>query len=255
MPSVLPPENTAVLYSTADPKMLLRIIDGEEGPGLVSLETLRQISAAVEADLADRLHALEVGAISQSKLDAETQARVAALQALSKGLADEVAARMAADSAEATARTNADTAEATTRANADTAEAQARSNADAAEAKARADAITAEATTRAQALSALAARVKALEDKPQVRFARFSSTTDANGVATITFNPAFTTILDIQVITTWSGDQMVGGGVLTSSLTGCTVQAKISRGTLLLTAGPFVNAGANISVTVRVIGT
>ena len=255
MPSVLPPENTAVLYSTADPKMLLRIIDGEEGPGLVSLETLRQISAAVEADLADRLHALEVGAISQSKLDAETQARVAALQALSKGLADEVAARVAADSAEATARTNADTTEATTRANADTAEAQARSNADAAEAKARADAITAEATTRAQALAALAARGKALEDKPALRIVRYNAVTNASGIATFVFNPAFTTAPDVDVIDTWTGEQIVTGGVLTFSTTGCTVQAMVSRGTLLLTAGPFTKAGANVSVTVRAIGT
>lgn len=59
MSSVLPPENTAIVYDTADPKMLLRIIDGALGPGLVSLETLRQISAAIEAELSDRITALE----------------------------------------------------------------------------------------------------------------------------------------------------------------------------------------------------
>ncbi|WP_148640050.1 hypothetical protein [Aureimonas sp. AU20] len=213
--------------------MLLRIIDGAEGPGLVSLDTLRQISAAVEQDLADRLHALEIGAISQSKLDAETQARVAALQALSKALTDEVSARTTSVSGEVTARANADTAEATARANAD----------------------TAEATARAQAISALAARVKALEDKPALKFMRFSELTNANGIATITFKQPFASLLDIEVLDTWSGEQLVAGGILTSSVTGCTVQAMISRGTLLLTAGPFTKAGANVSVTVRAIGT
>jgi len=107
MASIIPPENAAVVYSVADPQMLLRIIDGAQGPGLVSLDTLRQISAQVEANLTDRIRALESGSVSSASLTAETQARIAAMQALSKAIADEVTARSGADTAEVTARTQA----------------------------------------------------------------------------------------------------------------------------------------------------
>lgn len=87
------------------------------------------------------------------------------------------------------------------------------------------------------------------------RVARFTGNTDATGVATIAFSPAFTTLDDVDVITGWSGDQMVAGGVTQQSVSGCKVAVKVSRGTLLLTAGPFQTAGAGVSITVRAIGT
>lgn len=88
------------------------------------------------------------------------------------------------------------------------------------------------------------------------RVERFSGTTDANGIATITFSPAFAAVPDIDVIQGWIGDQEVGGGVVAGSATvsGCKVLVKVSRGTLLLTTGPFQTAPAGVSVTVRAIG-
>lgn len=47
---------------------------------------------------------------------------------------------------------------------------------------------------------------------------------------------------------------MVAGGVTAQTLNGCTVLAKISRGTLALSAGPFQTAGTGVSVTIRAIG-
>lgn len=47
---------------------------------------------------------------------------------------------------------------------------------------------------------------------------------------------------------------MVSGGVTARSATGTTVLTKVSRGTLLLTSGPFQTAGAGVSVTIRAIG-
>lgn len=87
------------------------------------------------------------------------------------------------------------------------------------------------------------------------RIERYTATTNTSGVATYTFSPAFTTILDIDVITTWNGEVLIGGGVLTQTNSGCTVQGMVSRGTLLLTTGPFQKAGAGVSVTIRVMGT
>lgn len=88
------------------------------------------------------------------------------------------------------------------------------------------------------------------------RIQKFTAVTNAFGIATFTFSPAFTTILDIQIIPDWTGsDQYIGGGILTQSLTGCTAQIMVSRGTLLLTAGPFVKAGSGVTATIRVMGT
>lgn len=47
---------------------------------------------------------------------------------------------------------------------------------------------------------------------------------------------------------------MISGGVTAQTLAGATVLVKISRGTLLLTSGPFQTAGAGVSVTIRAIG-
>lgn len=86
------------------------------------------------------------------------------------------------------------------------------------------------------------------------RVERYTATTNASGVATFTFSPAFTSAPDIDVIESWSGDQMITGGVTAQSLTGCTVAAKVSRGTLALSSGPFQAAPAGLSITVRAIG-
>jgi len=85
------------------------------------------------------------------------------------------------------------------------------------------------------------------------RVERYTANTNASGIATFTF-PAFAAAPDIDVVQTWVGDQMAGGGVTAQTLTGCTVLAKISRATLLLSAGPFQTAGAGVPVTIRVIG-
>lgn len=86
------------------------------------------------------------------------------------------------------------------------------------------------------------------------RVERYTATTNASGVATFTFSPAFTTAPDVQVIIGWNGDQMIAGGVTALSTTGATVLAKVSRGTLALSSGPFQTAGNNVSVTIRAIG-
>ncbi|BDL40927.1 hypothetical protein [Methylorubrum sp. GM97] len=60
------------------------------------------------------------------------------------------------------------------------------------------------------------------------------------------------------MIPTWAGDQVIFGGVTAQTLSGATVLAKRSRGTLLLNSGPFETAVPNLTqptipVTVRVI--
>ncbi|MEN3212239.1 hypothetical protein PUR23_19705 [Methylorubrum populi] len=47
---------------------------------------------------------------------------------------------------------------------------------------------------------------------------------------------------------------MIAGGVTAQTLTGATVLVKRSRGTLLLTSGPFETAPAGVSVTIKAIG-
>jgi hypothetical protein len=85
------------------------------------------------------------------------------------------------------------------------------------------------------------------------RIERYTANTNASGIATFTF-PTFTAAPDIDVIQTWVADQQVGGGVTAQTLTGCTVLCKVSRGTLLLTSGPFQTAAAGVPVTIRVMG-
>ena len=60
------------------------------------------------------------------------------------------------------------------------------------------------------------------------------------------------------MIPTWAGDQVIFGGVTGQTLSGATVLAKRSRGTLALSTGPFETATPNLTqptipVTVRVI--
>lgn len=57
----------------------------------------------------------------------------------------------------------------------------------------------------------------------------------------------------MDVILSWAGEQMIAGGVTAQSLSGATVLVKRSRGTLLLTAGPFETAPSGTALTIRVI--
>lgn len=90
------------------------------------------------------------------------------------------------------------------------------------------------------------------------RIERYTATTNAQGQATITFAPAFTKPPLAQIVTGWdgtSGDRYIGGGVTSVTATGCTAQSMVSRGSLLLSAGPFQKAPSGVTVTVQVIGT
>jgi len=88
------------------------------------------------------------------------------------------------------------------------------------------------------------------------RIERYTSTTNSSGIATIVFSPAFAATPDIDVIDGWNGDQMITGAVVpgSASKTGCQVQVMVSRGTLLLTTGPFQKAATGVSITARAIG-
>lgn len=88
------------------------------------------------------------------------------------------------------------------------------------------------------------------------RIERFTATTNSSGIATIAFSPAFEAVPDIDVVDGWAADQMITGALVAGSATktGCQVQVMVSRGTLLLTSGPFQKAAAGVSVTVRTIG-
>lgn len=86
------------------------------------------------------------------------------------------------------------------------------------------------------------------------RVERYTAAANASGVATIVFSPAFAAAPDVDVIPGWNGDQEVTGGVTAVSATGCTVAVKVSRATLLLSAGPYQAAPSGTPVTVRAIG-
>lgn len=86
-----------------------------------------------------------------------------------------------------------------------------------------------------------------------LRVERYTANTDASGVASFAF-PEFAQAPDIDVVQTWIGTQMVQGGVVSQTFTGCKVQGMVSRGTLLLTSGPFQTAGGGIPITIRVMG-
>lgn len=86
------------------------------------------------------------------------------------------------------------------------------------------------------------------------RVERYTATSSASltaPVATFTWT-ACTSTPDVDIIPTWSGDQMIVGGVTTQTLSGATVAVKRSKGTLLLAAGPFEPAPST-PVTIRVI--
>lgn len=84
------------------------------------------------------------------------------------------------------------------------------------------------------------------------RVERYTATANASGVATFTWT-ACTAAPDVDVIPTWSGEQMVAGGELTKTLSGATFAVKRSRGTLVASGGPFETAPAGTPLTIRVI--
>lgn len=83
------------------------------------------------------------------------------------------------------------------------------------------------------------------------RVERYTATSNASGVATYSWT-ACTTAPDVDVIHSWVGDQMIGGGVTAQTNSSATVLVKRSRGTLLLTSGPFETAPST-PLTIRVI--
>lgn len=84
------------------------------------------------------------------------------------------------------------------------------------------------------------------------RVERYTATTGSGGVASFSF-AACSATPDIQVIPGWSGEQYIGGGVTAQTLSTATVQGMVSRGSLLLSSGPFQAAGSGVSITIRVI--
>jgi len=88
-----------------------------------------------------------------------------------------------------------------------------------------------------------------------LRFQTFTGTvTGGAGVAQVTFSPAFKAVPLAFVVESWSGSQMVCGAVTATTAAGCTVQAMVSQGTLLLNTAPFTTAQNGTVVTVVAIG-
>lgn len=83
------------------------------------------------------------------------------------------------------------------------------------------------------------------------RVERYTATSNTSGIATYSW-PACATAPDVDIIHGWVGDQMTGGGVTAQTNSGASVLVKRSRGTLLLTSGPFETA-PNTALTIRVI--
>lgn len=83
------------------------------------------------------------------------------------------------------------------------------------------------------------------------RYTATSSTSLTAPVATFTW-PACSSAPDVDIIPTWSGNQMIVGGVTAQTLSGATVAVKRSKPTLLLTDGPFEPAPST-AVTIRLI--
>lgn len=90
----------------------------------------------------------------------------------------------------------------------------------------------------------------------QFRMTEYSAVTDGSGIAAFTFAPAYAQIIAIVVRPNWTGTKMVGGGEVSGArtLSGTQVQGMVSRGTLLLSAGPFIAAGSGETVTIEVLG-
>ena len=87
------------------------------------------------------------------------------------------------------------------------------------------------------------------------RVERYTATTNASGVATYSWT-ACTATPDVDTIIGWtagSPSQMIVGTVASQTLSGATVNVKISQGTLALSASPFTVAPLGTSLTIRVI--
>jgi hypothetical protein len=146
----------------------------------------------------------------------------------SGSVAEEAAARAAADSAEANARIAADNAEASARAAADSAEATARANADSAEATARANADTTETNARIAGDNNLQSQISALASGgssgvPKTMGGSATIPFNAGGHIHITFPSAFPSACTAMTCT--CSTFFVGGGYVSITLivTGLTV--------------------------------
>jgi len=76
----------------------------------------------------------------------------------------------------------------------------------------------------------------------------------AGTAVSLTFTKTYTTAPIVVPIPQWNSQQMITGAAITVTTTGCTFLAMQSRGTLLLTSGPFENAAAGQTFKVLVIG-
>ena len=71
------------------------------------------------------------------------------------------------------------------------------------------------------------------------RIERYTGTSDATGAGTVTFSPAFSAPPVVEPSITWNGAQMVVASASNVTATGCTITVMRSKGTLVLTSGPF----------------
>lgn len=81
-----------------------------------------------------------------------------------------------------------------------------------------------------------------------------SKVVTAGAKVAIKFTKAFTAPPIVQPSPIWNGTQMIIGQASEITTTGCNVTVMQSRGTLLLTTGPFENAAANAAFRMFVIG-
>ncbi|ONG56960.1 hypothetical protein BKE38_05035 [Pseudoroseomonas deserti] len=86
-----------------------------------------------------------------------------------------------------------------------------------------------------------------------LRVEQYTATSNSSAVASYAFSSAFVAAPLVLVRSGWSGNQEIGGGITATTTTGCTAAVKRSRGTLLLTDGPFEPA-PNTALTVVAIG-
>lgn len=85
------------------------------------------------------------------------------------------------------------------------------------------------------------------------RVETYTITTNASGAGTVNFSSAFASPPTVIPVPTWAGDQMYIAGIGAITAGSVTITSKRSRGTLLLTTGPFETA-PGASVTVVAIG-
>lgn len=87
--------------------------------------------------------------------------------------------------------------------------------------------------------------INALAPKPP-RIQHINVTTAANGTRAVTFDPPFINVPTVIPLTGWGANQqMIVPSVSNLTRTGCTLTAMRSRGTLLLTSGPFEPGGSH----------